>query len=43
MNTNTLTDEEVLKLFRGMSESMQKAIIDVMKVTQVSNSKETRG
>lgn len=30
-----MTDEEVIKLFRGISESMQVALIEIMKVTQV--------
>lgn len=30
-----MTDEEVIKLYHGISESMQIAIIEIMKVTQL--------
>lgn len=30
-----MSDEELLKLFYGMSESMQKAVIEIMLITQV--------
>lgn len=29
-----MSDEEILSLFHGMSESMQKAVIQIMEVTQ---------
>ena len=34
-----VSDDDVLKLYHGMSETMQKAIVDVMTVTQLEKEK----